>query len=363
MNELENYRAEITEIDAQMARLFEKRMSAVRGIAEYKKERGLSILDTERENRLIEKNRSNISDCEIEGYYVSFLKNAIEQSRKYQSKLINGRKVAYSGVEGAFAHIAAKKLIPEGEYVACKDFTTAYRGVENGEYDCAVLPIENSFAGEVGEVTDLLFSGSLYVNQVIELPVRHNLMAKKGARLSDVKTVVSHPQAISQCSQYIARRGFEIMNYSNTAAAAKLVKESGDAGIAAIASDETAEMFGLEIIEPDINDIRTNTTRFAVVSRQSDLPENRGTNENSIIFFTVQNRAGALAQTLNIIGAHGFNMKCLRSRPMKSLTWNYYFYVEIEGNLNSQNGRELLQELSALCERVKLAGTYSADNT
>ena len=362
MNELENYRKEITETDRQMAELFEKRMEIVRSIAEYKKERGLSILDAEREAQIIEKNRSYISDCEIEGYYVSFLKNTIEQSRKYQSKLINGRKVAYSGVEGAFAYIAAKKLIPEGEYVACRDFSSAYYGVENGEYDCAVLPIENSFAGEVGEVTDLLFSGNLYVNQVIELPIRHNLMAKKGARLSDIKTVVSHPQAISQCSQYIARRGLEVMNYSNTAAAAKFVKESDDISVAAIASDETARLFGLETIEPDINDIRTNTTRFAVVSRQSDLPENRSGNENSIIFFTVQNRAGALAQTLNIIGAHGCNMKCLRSRPMKSLTWNYYFYVEIEGNLNSQNGRELLQELSAICERVKLVGTYSADN-
>ena len=362
MNELDNYRKEITEIDGQMAELFEKRMAAVREIAEYKKERGLSILDADREAQIIEKNRANITDGEIEGYYVSFLKNTIEQSRKYQSKLINGRKVAYSGVEGAFAYIAAKKLIPEGEYVACRDFAGVYRGVENGDYDCAVLPIENSFAGEVGEVTDLLFSGSLYVNQVIELPIRHNLIAKKGTRISDIKKVVSHPQAISQCSQYIARRGLEVVNYSNTAAAAKFVRESDDAGIAAIASDETANLFDLEIIEPDINDIRTNTTRFAVVSRQSDLPENRGVNENSIISFTVQNRAGALAQTLNIIGAHGCNMKCLRSRPMKSLTWNYYFYAEIEGNLNSQNGRELLQELSALCERVKLAGTYSADN-
>ncbi|MCR5790688.1 MAG: chorismate mutase [Lachnospiraceae bacterium] len=360
MNALENTRKEINRIDEEMLRLFEERMACSQKIAAYKKEHSLPIRDRDREGELIRKNRNKVENKAIEGYYVDFLKSIIGLSCDYQSKLIDGMKIAYSGVEGAFSYIAAKKLFPEGELKACTDFYEAYRMTEKGEADCAVLPIENSFAGDVGTVMDLMFSGDLYINQVIGVDVIHNLMSVEGATLNTIKTVVSHPQALEQCDAYIRRHEFESQTYSNTALAAKYVKERNDKSIAAIASAETAELFGLSMLEQGINTSSNNRTRFAVFSRCQNKPVVTGKHDNErfILVYTVQNEAGSLAQTLNIIGAHGFNMISLRSRPMKDLMWNYYFYVEAEGNINTQNGKDMLRELSVLCAKLKLVGVY-----
>lgn len=364
MNELELARNQINEIDEQMARLFESRMKACETVAAYKKQNGLSIRDPEREKDLINRNRSYVQDENISSYYVRFLKNTIDLSCAYQSRLMNGMKVAYSGVPGAFAYIAAKRMFPDAELVAFKDFTSAYESVEKGEMDAVVLPLENSYAGEVGTVMDLIFSGELFINQVIDLDIVHNLLAPKGAAIDSIKKVYSHPQALSQCDEFISAHNLDSEAYSNTAAAAEFVSKSGDTSIAAIASDETAKIFGLEIIERNINSSRSNTTRFAAFSRSQSKPVDikKREDENFILVFTVQNEAGSLAQTLNIIGAHGFNMRNLRSRPMKDLLWNYYFFVEAEGRINSTNGREMLQELSATCAKLRLAGTYYSNN-
>lgn len=363
MNKLEEAREIINEVDAQMAQLFEKRMGACKMVAEYKKEHGLSIKDTAREAALIEKCKSNVKDGEIESYYVEFQKKAIELSCRYQSAKINGMRVAFCGVEGAYAHIAAKKMFPEGEAIAYKSFQEAYESVENGENDIAVLPLENSYAGEVGTVMDMLFSGNLYINQVYDLPIRHNLLVNSGVKAEEIKKVISHPQALDQCAKYIAKHGYESESCSNTAVAAKTVKEKGDNSLAAIASDETANIFGLDIIESGINDRANNTTRFGAFSRSQNLPHatsKRG-NETFILVFTCQNRAGALAQTLNIIGAHGYNMRALRSRPTKDLQWSYFFYIEAEGNVNNENGRDMMRELSAICARLKLVGAFLSE--
>lgn len=364
MNELDIARKNINEIDAEMARLFEKRMRCAETVAEFKRENGLSIRDEAREAELIAKNRSYITDGTIAEYYAQFLRNNIELSCAYQARLLKGMRVAYCGVEGAFAYIAAKRMFPDAQLVAFKDFTSAYRAVERGEIDSAVLPLENSYAGEVGTVMDLLFSGELFINQVIDLEIVHNLLANEGADLSSIKTVLSHPQALQQCDEYLSRRGFDKKEYSNTAAAAKYVKDSGDLSVAAIASAETADIFGLKIIESRINISLSNTTRFAAFSRNPNRPAPSGKreDENFILVFTVQNEAGALAQTLNIIGAHGYNMRSLRSRPMKDLLWNYFFYIEAEGSINTADGQDMLRELSAVCAKLKLAGTYYSNN-
>lgn len=359
MDELKIARNEIAKIDAEMAKLFEKRMEQCKAVAEYKKEHGLSIKDAARENELIETSRKNVSDSEVEEFYVQFLKDTMEISSQYQSRLLNGMKVAYCGVEGAFAHIAAKKMFPYANLKSFSSFSDAYEAVENGEFDCAVLPLENSYAGEVGTVMDLVFSGSLYVNQVLDLPIVHNLIATENSSLDQIKTVVSHPQALSQCADYIASHNLETKTYSNTAAAAEFVKESNDPTMAAIASADTAEIFNLKVLDSGINDSKNNTTRFASFSRAKNKPLATDKNDNFILVFTVKNEAGALAQMLNILGAHGFNMKALRSRPMKELQWNYFFYIEAEGNINCENGEDMLREMSAICAKLKLVGTYS----
>ncbi|MBR2274792.1 MAG: chorismate mutase [Lachnospiraceae bacterium] len=360
MRELENARKEINRIDKEMLKLFEERMEVSKRIGEFKRENALAVRDKEREKEMIRNNREHVENKEVEGYYVDFLQKLIDLSCDYQSSLIEGIRIAYGGVEGAFSYIAAKRLFPEGNLHPFNSFYEAYKAVERGEMDAAILPIENSFAGDVGTVMDLMFSGSLYINQVINIDVVQNLMAVEGASLDTIKTVVSHPQALEQCEEYIENHGLERITYSNTALAAKYVSEKKDPSIAAIASDETAELYGLKVLEQNINTSKNNTTRFAVFTRRQNTPlvSGKHDNERFILVYTVQNEAGSLAQTLNLIGAHGYNMISLRSRPMKDLMWTYYFYVEAEGNVNSQNGKDMLRELSALCANLKLVGSY-----
>lgn len=364
MNELEQSRSEINEIDLEMAKLFERRMNAVGRIAQYKKTNALAVRDTVRENDWVVKCQGRVESPEIESYYIPFLKNVVDVSCAYQARLLNERRVAYSGVEGAFAYLAAKRMFPEAKLVPQPDFASAYKSVERGENDCAVLPLENSYEGEVAAVMDLLFFGNLFVNQTTELPIRHALLADPNTSIDNIKTVVSHPQAIGQCKDYIREHGFETQAFSNTAAAAKHIKDAADPTLAAIASEETARIRGLKVLASGINDAPNNTTRFAALSRVQNFPKSTKVceDENFILVFTVQNRAGALAQTLNIIGSHGYNMRNLRSRPMKDLQWCYFFYVELEGNVCNANGQEMLKELSAVCARLKLVGAYYAGN-
>lgn len=362
MNELEIARKIISECDKEIAALFEKRMQASELVASYKKAHGLSILDTARENEVIAKNSRLIENPQIREYYVELLREVMRLSRDYQGRLNNGMRVAYSGVEGAFAHIASKKMFPEATFVAYPDFASAYKATENGECDIAVLPIENSSAGDVGDVMDLMFNGTLYVNQVLDLEINHCLLANHGANIEDIKTVISHPQALAQCSDYIHNKGFEQISYKNTALAAKQVKESSRTDIGAIASDETAKIFDLEILESKINSERTNTTRFLAFSRAQNVPDEtrRKMNQHFMLVFTVKNEAGALAKTIDIIGSYGFNMRNLRSRPMKELLWSYYFFVEADGNISGENGKNMLSELAKTCDRLKLVGIYQS---
>lgn len=355
---LEKARIEINGIDKEMAELFVRRMRAAELVAEYKKERGLAILDEVREAEVIRKNSALVEDEKIREYYVRFLQDTMAISRSYQSRLMEGMRVAYSGTEGAFAHIAACKLYPTAKKVAYGDFSEAYYAVERGECDIAVLPVENSYNGEVGQVTDLMFSGSLYVNGMFDLPITHDLLAKDGVDISEIREVVSHPQAFGQCKDYIERNGFIRHEFANTALAARWVAESPDRSLAAIASREASEIFGLKVIDHDINESRSNSTRFAIFSRTANKRIAKDSGVHSILLFTVRNEAGALAKAIDIIGRYGFNMRTLRSRPMKELLWQYYFYVEIEGNVQSEEGVSLLESLGEYCDRLRFAGTY-----
>ena len=351
-------RKEINEIDKEMADLFVRRMKAVEEVAEYKKERGLAILDEARENEVIRQNASLVEDDTLRGYYVNFLRDTMAVSRSYQGYLMNGMKVAYSGTEGAFAHIAANKLYPNAKKVAFSDFSSAYQAVEKGECDVAVLPVENSYNGEVGQVTDLMFSGSLYVNGMFDLPITQDLLAKDGARIENIREVVSHPQAFGQCADYIKKHGFVCHEFANTALAAKWVADTDDLTIAAIGSREAADIFGLTVLDHDINESKRNSTRFAIFSRVANKRIAKDSGVHSILLFTVRNEAGALARAIDVIGQHGFNMRTLRSRPMKELLWEYYFYVEVEGNIQSEEGTSLLESLGEFCDKLRFAGTY-----
>lgn len=356
--DLNEAREAIGEIDGQMADLFVKRMEAVRDIARYKRERGLPIEDKQQEERVIAGRGKLVEDADLRSFYVQFLQDTMDVSKRWQHHLMDGLRVAYSGVEGAFAHIAAKRIFPDGTPMSYPSFEDAYSAVEAGECDVAVLPIENSAAGEVGQVLDLMFSGSLHVNGVYDLPVVQNLLGLPGATLDGVKTVVSHSQALNQCRAYIRAHGFEASSAANTAVAAQQVAQMNDPSVAAIASDETAELYGLEVLDHDINEDRSNTTRFAVFSRVESRPEG-GDVGAFILMFTVKDEAGGLAKAINVISAYDFNMRVLRSHPMKDLPWHYYFYVEAEGDDASDNGRRMIAALRGACPTVKVVGRYS----
>lgn len=358
MSALEDARRVINEADAKMAQLFVARMEAAKVVAEYKKEHGLPILDAKREEEVINKNAQLIEDSVIREYYVNFLKGNIAVSRDYQERLLSGMKVAYCGTEGAFAHIATGKLFATAKKVAFSDFESAYMSVVNGECDVAVLPIENSFNGEVGQVTDLMFSGALYINNIFELAVTQDLLVVPGATLSDIKEVISHPQALGQCAEFLKAKGYLQHEYTNTALAAKKVAEMGDKSVAAIASAEAAELFGLEVLERNINSSRNNTTRFAVFSRAENVPKEQERDIHTVILFAVRNEAGSLAKAIDVIGRYGFNMIALRSRPMREQSWQYYFYIEAEGNIHTEAGKKMMKELENYCVKLKSAGAF-----
>lgn len=359
MNNLEKAREIINKADKEMARLFEMRMDAVKLVTDYKKENGIPIDDFAREAEMIKRNSAYIENDEYRAYYVNFLKNNILLSKSMQHKLLEGMKVAYSGVEGAFANIAAQRIFPDAECVPYSDFKTAYRAVEKGDCDCVLLPIENSFNGDVGTVLDLAFFGSLYINGVYEADVVQNLLAVKGATIGDIKKVISHPQALGQSASYIEKHGFETEEAVNTAVAAKTVAEMGRKDIGAIGSVEAAEKFGLKVLSAHINESNTNTTRFAIFSRSNRSPS--PTDDRFIMLFTVKNAAGSLGRAISVIGEHGFNLRALKSRPTKELVWDYFFYVEGEGNINSEQGKSMMTALKECCSNLKIVGTFEKE--
>ena len=267
--------------------------------------------------------------------------------------------MAYSGVEGAFAHISAGRIFPEAQRLGFKNFRSAYDAVVNGTCDCAVLPIENSFNGEVGEVQDLMFFGSLHVNGVYELTITQNLIALPGTDISEIRQVFSHPQALGQCQSYIHDHGWRAVEYANTALAAEHVARLGDKSLAAIASAETAELYGLEVLEANINESSQNTTRFAVFSRAENRALGGKMGDHFMLVFTSRNEAGSLAAALAVLGKqYGFNMRTLRSRPVKELLWEYYFYLEAEGDIFSEKGQNLLRDMAPYCDGLKVVGTF-----
>lgn len=359
MSDLDKARQIINDTDREIARLFEQRMDAVCHVAAYKKEHGLPVEDIAREEHLVRKNAAYIQNEEYRSYYVSFLRATMAVSKDLQHRLQDGMRVAYSGVEGAFANIVAERIFPDAVAVPHSDFAAAYRAVADGTCDCALLPVENSHNGDVGKVLDLAFFGNLYISGVYEAEIVQNLLGVPGATLQDVKTVISHPQALGQCAAYIRQNGYNTVEAVNTAVAVQQVAEIGRKDIAAIGSIEAGKKFCLTKLEGHINESGQNTTRFAVFTRAR---RPIGPKDNRfVLLFTVNNSAGSLGRAITVIGDHGFNLRALKSRPTKELVWDYYFYAEGEGDLSSDNGVKMLETLRTCCSSVKILGTFEKE--
>lgn len=353
---LEQARMRIDAIDCQMAALFAQRMDAVRMVAAYKQAHGLPVLDATREEAVVQKNLAHLGGtaedtAAIAAFYEDFVRHNMALSRQFQTRLLGQSTVAYQGVEGAFSHIALKTLFPHGDALAFATWAQVFDAVEKGEAASGVLPFENSFAGDVSEVMDLCFAHpNLLVQQMYDLPVSQNLLGLPGARISDVRTVLSHPQALSQSARMLESLGLATQSCANTAEAARHVAQTGDLSLAAVASRETAALYGLQVLVRDIQTSGENTTRFIVIGKRCAQAGNRFS-----LLFTIENAAGQLARVIQTISAMGVNMECIKSRPMAHLPWEYYFYSELVGNCPDA----VAEALRDVCKSVRVLGVYT----
>lgn len=356
MDRLEEATKELRAADRELALAFAKRMRAGVRVAACRREEGLPATSAIDPGATVAEIAPLLPDDLVRSYYPLFLKSVLGLSAGLNRRVAEGQRIAYAGVPGAFACVAAGRIFPDGTLCPYADFSLAYAAVEAGECDAAVLPLENSFAGDVAQVMDLAYFGSLYINGVWEMRVSHCLAGVVGASTDTVRTVVSHPQALSQCAPFLSARGYILEEETNTAVAASRVAERRDPTVAAICSPEAAALLGLTVLAANINEDASNTTRFAVMSR---VPHHAYRSDACFILtFTVRNEAGALAKAIGTIGAHGFNMRSLRSRPTKKLPWSNFFFLEAEGNLASGEGQRMLEELSLYVSGLKILGSF-----
>ena len=362
MDQLQQARAQIDEIDAKMAALFEQRMQAVGQVAQYKARTGKQVFDPAREALVLEKNTARVQNPELQPYYREFLKKALAVSRAYQHVLIGQDVAAYQGVEGAWSHIALRQLFPFAKAQAYSTWNEVVEAVERGDAYCGVLPFENSNAGDVSAVLDLLYAHpGLKVARMCDLPIRQDLLALPGAQLSEIKTVISHQQALAQSGPFLKLHHFATKAWGNTADAARYVAEQGDQTLAAIASAETAKLYGLQILAEGVNEDGDNTTRFIVIEKEGAQrqPIAAAPGQRLSMLFTVDHKPGRLARVIQIIGERGFNMETIKSRPLPHVQFEYYFYVELVGDPTADETGALLQQLDRTCRTVRLLGVYT----
>jgi prephenate dehydratase/chorismate mutase/prephenate dehydratase len=279
----------------------------------------------------------------------------VEDSGVRQGDL-RGRRVAFQGERGAFTEEAALAYFGDSvELVPMRTLREAFSAVEGGGADYAVIPIENTLAGSVGEAYDLLLEHELRVYGEVILRVEHHLLSVEGATLEGIREVWSHPQAIDQCRRFLESLGANVVPMWNTAAAAKRLAEVRDARVAVIASRRAAEIYGLRILASNVEDDSNNYTRFFVLSKESRPPT--GDDLTSIIFST-RHEPGALYRCLEPFAERRINLTKIESRPVRSRPWEYNFYVDIVGHVRDPVVSEALDALSRRATFVRVLGSY-----
>lgn len=269
------------------------------------------------------------------------------------------KRVAFQGERGAFSEDAVLKFFgsvpPVPHLVPLPTLAEAFQAVETRSADHAVVPIENSQAGSINETYDLLLRSPLLIAGELTLAVNHCLMALPGQGRGAVRRVFSHPQALAQCDRFLRELGAELVPVYDTAGSAKMIKEQGLLGAAAVASERAAQLYGLEILARNIQTIANNFTRFVVLSREPAPPGER--NKTSLVFAT-QNLPGALYACLGAFATRGINLAKLESRPSREKPWEYIFYLDFEGHVQEQGIQEALRDLEGKTAFVKILGSY-----
>jgi len=270
-------------------------------------------------------------------------------------------KVAFQGVAGAYSEEAIRQYFgPEVQTVSCKRLVDIFTAVESGDTDYAMLPIENAVAGSVTESYELLIEHDLRVRAEVILRVRHMLLGVPGAKLSDLKRVRSHPQALAQCEHYLSRHGLEPVPAFDTAGSARELAENPDPETGAIASALAAELYGLEILDRNIEDLSFNYTRFFVLGLE-DPP--RSQRSKTSLVFTTRHQPGALYESLGEFAKRRINLTKIESRPRRNHPWQYLFYLDFEGHWQDPECEAALIGLLRRSSFVKLLGSYPAATT
>jgi len=365
MKTLDELREEIDKIDNELSELLKKRLYASRGVAEYKAANNLPVYHKGREENILNSFSEKFSDEEAP-FARAFLKNTIRQSREYQYYLNRNEieetefahtpsLVCYPGLPGSHSELCAKELYPDANLCACNSFADVFDRINNNESAVGVLPIDNSTAGTVGDVYDLLIENNLSIVRATTRSISHFLLAPYGAKLCNIKYVYSHPQALAQCSGYIKDKGYIAIESSNTAVAAEYVASLNDATVAAIASEDTAKLYGLDVLDKKINDENTNQTRFICISKTPC--ETKSANKMSLAF-DLPNEPGALADILAIFSDSCINLTKILSRPIPTRPWEYTFYLDCMYTPHNNYLSGLLTHLMAEVPSVKLLGIY-----
>ncbi|MDO4528498.1 MAG: prephenate dehydratase [bacterium] len=266
--------------------------------------------------------------------------------------------VACQGVEGAYSQFACDKMFTYPSIMYFSGFEDVFKAVDSGLCRYGILPVENSTAGSVNKVYDLMNKYKFYITHSLKLFIGHALLAPEGVNLGDIKEVFSHEQALNQCSEYLASLGVKITVCENTAAAAKMVAESGRKDCAAIGSKDCAELYGLHVIKSGIQNTDNNYTRFICISKNLEI--HPGANKTSIMM-TIPHKPGSLYNIISSFAALGLNMTKLESRPLPGTNFEFMFYFDIDASVYSDNLKILLNELEHDAEQFSYLGSYTED--
>jgi len=376
--DLKDYRVKIDEIDAQLVKLFRERMDVTADIAKYKLEKGLPVLDGGRERQKLSEIASQLPE-ELREYGVNLYSLMFELSRANQNRLIGAGNeltaeienaiantpklfpqdavVACQGVEGAYSQIACDRLFKMSTVFYFSTFEAVFSAIESGLCKYGVIPLENSTAGSVNKVYDLMMSHNFRIVRSVRVKVDHNLLANPGSKLSDIKAIYSHEQAISQCAKFLETLpGVEVIPCENTAVAAKKVAESGRRDIAALSSRNCEELYGLKALASAVQDQGANFTRFICISK--DLEIYPGADRTSLMM-VLPHRQGSLYKALSRFNALGINLNKLESRPIPERNFEFMFYFDLDTSVYSPQFIQLMGELQTICESFSYLGSYS----
>ena len=377
--DLKELRNNIDTIDAELVKLFQQRMEISAQVGKYKQENGLPVFNKEREREVLNSVTASVPP-ELEGYTKTLYETIFNVSRSYQKKLIKPQSpvskmiedvtnhtpcvrpdraiVACQGVEGAYSQFACDKMFACPSIVYCRGFEDVFKAVDSGMCRYGVLPVENSTAGTVNKVYDLMDKYKFYIVHSLKLFIRHSILAPEDVKMEDIKEVFSHEQAINQCSEFLATLGVKVTKCENTAVAAKMVAESGRKDCASIGSKEGAAQYGLNALRTGIQNTDNNYTRFICICKKPEIYP--GAKKTSFMM-TIPHEPGSLYNILSRFAALGLNMTKLESRPIPGSNFEFMFYFDIDASVYSENLKALFSELENDAEKFSYLGSYTEE--